>query len=111
MPALGNDEGRRGGRPSMRLCPGGGLLQLDGAAGLLDLALELLGLVALDALLDRAGRLVDERLGLLEAEAGGRADHLDDLDLLVARAGEHDVDRARLLLGGGAVARGDGGRR
>jgi hypothetical protein len=43
------------------------LLQLDAAAGLLELALELLGLVALDALLDGLRRLVDERLGLLQA--------------------------------------------
>src|SRR4051794_16052369 len=90
------------------------LLQLDGAAGLLELGLELLGLLALDALLDGLGGLVDERLGLLEAQAGGRADDLDDLDLLVAGAGEDDVDGARLLLlGGGAVApaggRGRGG--
>jgi hypothetical protein len=42
------------------------LLHLDGAAGLLDLGLELVGLLALDALLDRLGGLVHERLGLLE---------------------------------------------
>jgi ribosomal protein L12E/L44/L45/RPP1/RPP2 len=78
------------------------LLDLDGGAGLLELALELVGLLALDALLDGLGRLVDERLGLLEAEAGRRADDLDDLDLLVAGAGEDDVERA-LLLGGAAV--------
>src|SRR4051794_19477888 len=80
------------------------LLQLDGAAGLLELGLELVGLLALDALLDGLGGLVDERLGLLEAEAGGRAHDLDDLDLLVARRGEDDVDRRGLLLLGGAVA-------
>src|SRR2546423_7760104 len=81
------------------------LLELDAAAGLLELGLELVGLLALEALLDRLGRLVDQRLGLLEAQAGGRADDLDDLDLLVAGRGEHDVDRARdLLLRGGAVA-------
>ena len=74
------------------------LLDLDGAAGLFDLGLELLGLVLVDALLDGLGGLVDERLGLLEAQAGRRADDLDDLDLLVAGAGEDDVER-RLLLG------------
>src|SRR3954467_2182815 len=41
---------------------------------------------------------VDERLGLLEPEPGRRANGLDDLDLLVAGSGEHDVDRGRLLL-------------
>src|SRR3954447_761204 len=79
------------------------LLQLDAGSGLLELALELVGLVALDALLDRFRRLVDEGLRLLEAQAGRRADDLDDLDLLVAGAGQYDVDRGRLLLGSGAV--------
>src|SRR3954462_14710853 len=51
--------------------PNGGLLDLHCPAGLFDLALELLGLVALDALLDGLGRLVHERLGLLEAETRG----------------------------------------
>src|SRR3954453_21601597 len=95
------------------------LLDLDARAGLLELGLELVGLVALDALLDGLGRIVDERLGLLEAEAGRRAGDLDDLDLLVAGSGEDDVDRrARLFLGGAAAVtaggrggRGDRGRR
>src|SRR3954447_16195817 len=88
------------------------LLELDAPAGLLELGLELLGLVALDALLDGLGRLVDEGLGLLEAEAGRRADDLDDLDLLVARGGQDDVDRGGdLLLGGAVTATGAGGRR
>src|SRR5512133_174560 len=85
---------------------GRALLELDGRAGLLELGLELVGLLALDALLDGLGGLVDEGLGLLQAQAGRRADDLDDLDLLVAGAGEHDVDGGRLLLGRGAVARG-----
>src|SRR3954454_7421865 len=79
------------------------LLQLDAGAGLLELALELVALVALDALLDRLRRLVDERLRLLETQARRRADDLDHLDLLVAGAGQDDVDRGRLLLGSGAV--------
>src|SRR4051794_4788301 len=98
------------------LRPAGELLQLDARAGLLELGFELLGLIALDALLDGLRGLVDERLGLLQAQAGRRADDLDDLDLLVARAGEDDVDRrADLLLGGAATAvaggRGRGGDR
>src|SRR5439155_667885 len=95
----------RGRRPQL-------LLQLDAPSGLLELGLAFVGLVAVDALLDGLGRLVDERLGLLEAEPGRRADDLDDLDLLVAGAGQDDVDRG-LLLGGGAVlaARAGAGRR
>src|SRR5215207_2193902 len=73
------------------------LLDLDGPAGLFELALELVGLLAVDALLDGLGRLVDERLGLLETEARRRADDLDDLDLLVAGAGQDDVERGLLL--------------
>src|SRR3954468_17120448 len=49
------------------------LLDLDEPAGLFEVGLELLGLVAVDALLDGLGSLVDERLRLLEAQAGGRA--------------------------------------
>src|SRR5215213_8533856 len=86
------------------------LLQLDAAAGLLELALEALALVAIHALADRLGCLVHERLGLLETQAGGGADDLDHLDLLVARGGQHDVDRAGLLLDGRAVAGARAGR-
>src|SRR3954452_10079479 len=86
----------------------GELLDLDARAGLLEVGLELVGLVALDALLDGPGRLVHERLGLLEPEAGRRADDLDDLDLLVAGAGEDDVEDGLLLLrrAGAVAARG-----
>src|SRR4051812_5911941 len=87
------------------------LLDLDARPGLLELLLELVGLIALDALLDGLRSLVDEGLGLLEAQAGRRADDLDDLDLLVAGAGEDDVDGARLLLGRAAVAAGAGAGR
>src|SRR6478609_1624615 len=80
------------------------LLELDGGAGLLELGLELLGLVELDALLDGLGGLVDERLGLLQAQAGRRADDLDDLDLLVAGRREDDVERGLLLSGLGSPA-------
>ena len=43
------------------------------------------------------GSAVDEVLRLLQAEAGDRADDLDHLDLLLARAGEDDVERGLLL--------------
>src|SRR4051794_32773482 len=81
-----------------------GLLDLDGAAGLFDLGLQLLGLVLVDAFLDGLGSLVDERLGLLEAQAGGRANDLDDLDLLVAGRRQDDVERGLLLGRLGRVA-------
>src|SRR5215203_6550231 len=95
-------------RPRMRAATGcRRLLQLDGRAGLLELALELVGLFAVDALLDGL-ELVHERLGLLEAEARGGADDLDHLDLLVPGACQDDVDRGRLLLGGRAAVTGRG---
>src|SRR5215213_8839117 len=87
------------------------LLQLDARAGLLELALQLLALLAVEALLDGLRSLVHERLRLLEAEAGGGADDLDHLDLLLAGAGQDDVDGRRLLLRGGAVSGARGGRR
>ena len=74
------------------------LLDLDSAAGLFELLLELVGLVALDAFLDGLGGLIDESLGFLEAQAGRRADDLDDLNLLVACGGEDDVDGRGLFL-------------
>src|SRR3954447_17600596 len=86
------------------------LLELDASAGLFELALELVGLVALDAFLDRLRSLVDERLGLLQTEAGRRTDDLDDLDLLVAGSREDDVDRRGLLLGCCAIAAAARGR-
>src|SRR3954454_22417358 len=61
-------EGRPpGAPPRAAVLSTASLLELDAPAGLLELGLELLGLVALDALLDGLGRLVDEGLGLLEA--------------------------------------------
>src|ERR1051326_2896843 len=84
------------------------LLDLDFGAGLLELGLDRVGLVLGDALLDRLRRRVDEVLGLLEAETGDRADDLDHLDLLLAGAGEDDVER-RLLLGLGRSSATGGG--
>src|SRR5215208_7457980 len=79
------------------VCVTGGSGELDRRAGLLQLALELIGLLAIEALLDRLRCRIDERLGLLEAQSGGRAYGLDHLDLLVAGTGQDHVDSRRLL--------------
>src|SRR5258708_26221773 len=89
---------------TLRVLTSSRLLQLDAGARLLEFAFELVGLVAFDALLDRLGGLVDERLGLFQAEAGRGAHDLDDLDLLVARAGKDHVDGARFFFGARRVA-------
>ena len=60
------------------------LLDLHGGAGRLELRLDLGGLVLGDRLLDRLRRRLDQILGLLQAQAGDRADLLDDVDLLGA---------------------------
>src|SRR5437763_11881448 len=73
------------------------LLELDGGPRLLELALELVGFLLLGALLDGLGRLVDERLGLLQAQPRRRADDLDHLDLLVPGLGQDHVERDLLL--------------
>src|SRR5829696_7803635 len=86
------------------------LLQLDRSAGLLQLGLECFRVLAAQGLLDGVRGLVDEGLRLLEAEACGGADHLDDLDLLLTRALEDDVELGLLLLGGGSAVAGGGGR-
>src|SRR5438067_353751 len=84
------------------------LLDLDFGAGLLELCLDRVGLVLGDALLDRLRSRVDEVLRLLEAETGDRADDLDHLDLLLAGAGEDDVERRLLLDLGRSSATGGG---
>src|SRR5258705_357040 len=74
------------------------LLELDGGANLLELGLELIGLLALDALLDRLRRLVDEGLGLFQAEPGSGAYDLDHRDLLATDLGQYNVDGGSFLL-------------
>src|SRR6185369_12491448 len=73
------------------------LLELDGAAGILDLLLDLLGLFLVDAFLDGLRSAFDQRLRLAEAKAGDRADFLDHVDLLAAVAGENDVELGLLF--------------
>jgi hypothetical protein len=76
------------------------LLQLDGAAGVFNLLLDLFGFVLADAFLDRLRSALDQRLRLAEAKAGDRADFLDHVDLLAAVAGEDDVELGLLFLSG-----------
>src|SRR6185437_1301227 len=66
------------------------LLDLDSRTRLFELLLELRRFVLVHAFLDRLRRAFDQVLGLLEAEAGDRAHLLDDIDLLVTRAGQDD---------------------
>src|SRR3989338_668315 len=56
--------------------PGVGSLQLHLSSGGFQLLLDLLGFLFLDARLDRLGRRLHQVLGLLEAQAGDRADLL-----------------------------------
>ena len=82
-----------------------------GSMTVLELGLDRVGLLLRHTLLDRLRGRVDEVLGLLEAEAGDRADDLDDLDLLAARAGEDDVEGGLLLRLGRLAAGGCAARR
>src|SRR5207302_8117051 len=75
------------------------LLDFDRRADLGQLGLDRLGLLLGDLLLDRLGGAVDQILGLLQAEPGQFAYHLDDLDLLVADRLEDGIE-LRLLLDG-----------
>src|ERR1700689_1396972 len=96
-------------------CPGGvsrrsrrclsELLHRDSGAGALESGLRLLRGVLVDLLQDGLGGAVDQVLGLLQAQAGERAHLLDDLDLLVARGLEDDVELVLLL---GLFGRGSG---
>ena len=87
------------------------LLDLDGAAGVGDLLLDLRRLVLGDVLLDGLVAGLDQVLGLLEAEAREGADFLDDRYLLVGRdaALEDDGELGLLLDCGGGGAGGGGG--
>ena len=98
-------------RRPLRVSNGGGLLELDLGAALLDLLLDVLGLVLGRALLEGDGRGLDHGLGLLEAEARDRADDLEHRDLLVrGHLREHDVELVLLLGRLGAAARRAGRR-
>ena len=60
-------------------------------------------LVLGDLLLDGAADALDLRLGFRQAQVGDLTDGLDDLDLLIAEAGQNDV-KLGLLLGGSSSA-------
>src|SRR5690606_34580483 len=75
---------------------GASLLELDRRALLLEGLLELLSLVLLEGFLNHLRCAFNQILGFLEAQAGRGTDFLDDLDLLVARGLEDDVE-GRLL--------------
>src|SRR5215207_9572055 len=73
------------------------LLELDLGAGLLELRLDLLSLVLVDAVLDGLRSAFDQILGLFQAQARDGADFLDDLDLLVAGRSQHDRELGLLF--------------
>src|SRR5262249_33642741 len=75
-PGPGQGAGVDGNRWSPDRVQIGSSLDLDGGAGVLQFLLELLGILLGDAGLDLLGRRLDQVLGLLEAQAGGRANHL-----------------------------------
>src|SRR5262249_38050282 len=73
------------------------LLDGDRRAGAFQRGLGLVGRLLVRPLEYRVRRAVHQVLGLLEAEAGQRPDLLDDLDLLVARRLQDDVELVLLL--------------
>src|SRR5437868_15319487 len=88
------------------------LLDGDRRAGLRQGLLGLVGRLLVDLLQQRLLRTVHQVLGLLEAEAGQRANLLDDLDLLVAGTLKDDVELvldSSLLATAGATRRGGRG--
>src|SRR5690606_22482383 len=111
VPALRDAKTRRrhpvGWRPGTE-GTGAKLLELCFRASVFELLLEGLGIGLRDAFLDGLRRTVDQVLGFLQAQAGSGADHLDDLDLLVADRREDDGELGLLLGGRGGAT---GGRR
>src|SRR5665648_476046 len=79
------------------------LLQLDGRSRVLELLLNLVGLVFRNAFLHRLRRTLDKVLGLFQAKTGDRPHLFDDVDLLGTERRENDGE-FRLLLGSGFAA-------
>src|SRR5713226_1893619 len=75
------------------------LLDLGAGACVLQLLQDGFGLFAVDARLDRLGRLVDEVLGFLEAQPGDLAHDLDHADLGIARRGQYHLELGLLGFG------------
>src|SRR5580693_3914049 len=73
------------------------LLDRDGGASALQGGPRLVRALLVDLLQHRLGRAVHQVLGLLQAQAGQAAHLLDDLDLLVARGLQDDVELVLLL--------------
>src|SRR6266581_8174134 len=73
------------------------LLDRDSGAGALQGGLGLLCGLLVDPLEESLGGTVDKVLGLLEAQAGQGPDLLDDLNLLLARSLEDDIELVLLL--------------
>src|SRR6201987_6538390 len=89
-----------GTRVSQRFSPPSAAFRLldgDGGAGALKGRPRLVRALLVDLLQDRLGRAVDQVLGLLQAQAWQAAHLLDDLNLLVARGLEDDVELVLLL--------------
>src|SRR5690606_24403608 len=80
------------------------LLDFDRGAGRFQVLLDLLGFFLRSAFLDRATGF-GQILGFLQAQAGDRADHLDDLDLLVAGRLQDHVELGLLFDRGGSSGR------
>src|SRR5699024_7334940 len=85
------------------------LLDLDLGADFFQLLLDVLGVGLGSLLLDGLGSAVDDRLGLLHAQAGDLLDDLDDLHLGSAHVGQDEVELGLLLLNGSSSA-GSGNR-
>ena len=80
------------------------LLELNFCSCLLELALDLLGLLLGNTLLDGLRSTVDESLGVTQRKAGDVLDGLDYLELGLTGVLQNLVERR--LLGGGGRARG-----
>ena len=76
------------------------LLEGDLCADFFDLCLDCLCLFLGDAFLDVLGSALNEFLSFLQAQAGDLTDNLDNLDLLIAEAGQLDVKLGLLFLSG-----------
>src|SRR5262245_60795022 len=96
-PLLGCAVDSRSGRHEPARLRLAALPDLDRCSSVAELLLDLGSFVLVDAFFDRLWRLVDQRLGLLEAETGDLADHLDRADLVGATVLEHDGERGLLL--------------